>query len=80
MPDCVLRLLIDAGDDEALEPLSAPVEDAECGIAGSRQLGCGLDDPLQDGVERQLGRERDARIEESTESIGLRHGGRIIPP
>ena len=38
----------------------------------------GLDDPLQERVERQLGAQRDARVDEdpqALESGGLRHRG-----
>ena len=70
-----LRLRIDARDDELLERLAAGVDDAQRRIAGSGQLGGRLDDSLEDGVERQLGRERDTRVDDGSQTIHLGHAG-----
>ena len=72
-----LCLLVDAGDDETLQCLTALIDDPERCILGSRQLGGGLHDLLQDGLERELGRERDASLEERAKAVGLGHKGII---
>ena len=59
-------------------PLAARVDHAERGVAGAGQLGCGLDDPLEDGVERQLGRECDTRVDDRSNPVRLGHVGAII--
>ena len=79
MPDRSLGLLVEAGHHEPLEGLSARIQHAERRIPRSRQLRRRLDDFLQHGVERQLGRERDTRIDERAETVGLRHGGINYP-
>ena len=38
------------------------------------QLGRGLDDLLQDGIERKLRGERDARIDDRAQTVHFRHG------
>jgi hypothetical protein len=73
-----LGLRVDAGDDEPLERLPAGVDDAERRITRPRQLGGGLDDLLEDGVERELGREGHTRVDDRTEAVHLRHGRVII--
>ena len=47
-----------------------PVDHAERRVAGAGQLGCGLDDPLQQRIERQLGAERDPRVDEDAKPVG----------
>ena len=71
--DGSLRLLVDAGDDELLERLPAGIDDAQGRIAGSGQLGGRLGDSLEDGVERQLGRECDTRVHDCSQTIHLGH-------
>ena len=58
--DPAARLLVQAGVEEALEPVLAFVEDAEGGIASVRQLGRGLKHVVEDRLEIELGDQRSA--------------------
>ena len=71
--DGSLRLRVDACDDELLERLTAGIDDAQRRIAGSGQLSGRLDDSLEDGVERQLGRECDTRVHDCSQAIHVGH-------
>ena len=59
-----MRVGVDAGRQEALELRAAAVDHAEGSVAGAREVGGGLDQALEERVERQLRRDRDARLEE----------------
>ena len=60
-----LRLGVDAGGQEALELRAARVDHAERRVARAGQLGGGLDDPLEQRVERELRGERDPGLEQA---------------
>ena len=49
--DALPRLLVDTGRQEALECAPGRVDDTERRVLRARQLGGGLDDPLEDAVE-----------------------------
>ena len=59
-----MRVGVDASRQEALELRAAGVDHAEGSVAGGREVGGGLDEALEEHVERQLRRDRDARLEE----------------
>ena len=61
-----MRLGVDAGRQEALELRAAAVDHPEGSVAGAREVGGGPDQALEEHVERQLRRDRDARLEEGT--------------
>ena len=44
------------------------VDHAERRVPRARQLGRDLDEPLQDGVERELRADRDARLEQRAQA------------
>ena len=67
--DRSVRLGIHARGEEALELGTASVDHAERGIARGRELGSRLDQALQEGVERQLGRERDPGLDERPQAL-----------
>ena len=50
------------------------VDHAERRVAGAGELGRRLDDALQQRVERELGAERDARVDEHAEPVDLPGG------
>ncbi len=77
LPDPVHRLFVDAGVHEALELGPGLVDDSERRIPGLRQRGGGLDELLQQVVERQLGAEGDAGSDEPSQAVGLGHGAII---
>jgi hypothetical protein len=58
------------------------VDHAQRGVSGAGQLGRGLDDPLEDGVDRELGRHRDSGVEKRSESVllSLLHAAIVRPP
>ena len=64
-----MRLGVDAGRQEALERLPGLVDHAERRVPGAGQLGRGLNDPLQERVERELGAQRDPRVNEDAEAV-----------
>ena len=77
-----VRLLVDAGRDEALERRAGLVDHPERGVARAGQRRGGLDDLLQQRVERQLGVERDAGVEQlakATVARGLGHARKANP-
>jgi hypothetical protein len=72
LADRRVRLGVDAGREEALESASRAVDHAESRILRVRQVGCGLDDALEENVERELGRQRDPRVDEDAQAVDLR--------
>src|SRR6266496_3435584 len=63
--DLAPRLLVDACRDEALEPCTCGVDHAQRRVPCTGQLRRGLDELLQQRVERELRRERDAGLDRS---------------
>ena len=61
--------VVDPVRHEALELVAAAVDDPERRVAGLGQLGGDPDEGLQDGVERQLRGDRDARFDERPPSL-----------
>ena len=59
--DLRLHLLCHAVRHEALEPRSGSIDHAQSRVARIGDPGRGLDDPLENAVERQLGVDCDAR-------------------
>ena len=80
-PIARVRLLVDAGGDEAFELRTRRVDDAERGVARAGQLRRGLDELLQQRVERELRAERDPRLDERAQAFarGLGFHAAIIP-
>ena len=78
-PDRFDRRLVEAGDDELLDPAPALVDHAQRGVGGAGQLGRSLDDPLEDGIDRELRRHRDPGVEEGSQAtiLGLLHAGMV---
>jgi hypothetical protein len=70
-------LLVHPGREEALESRAGRVHDRERRVLCTRELGGGLDDALQQGVERELRAEGDPGVDEEPESVrvGRRSGG-----
>jgi hypothetical protein len=66
-----VRLGVDPGGEEALQPLTGLVDHAERRVAGLRQLRGRLDDPLQERLQRELRAERDPRVHEDAEAVDL---------
>src|SRR5215213_5389481 len=64
-----VRLLVDPRCQEALEILSAAIDHPERRVARFGQLGGRVDDALQQRVERELGAERDASVQQPPKSI-----------
>jgi two-component system, cell cycle sensor histidine kinase and response regulator CckA len=60
---------VDAVRQEALEQLAAPVDDAERRVLRARQLRGGVDELLENGVERELRRQGDSGLEQGTQTI-----------
>ena len=54
---------------EALESQSALVDHTQRRVACSRQRGRGFDDPLEQGVERELRVERNARVKQRAKAV-----------
>ena len=65
--DLPLGLLVDAGHEEALEACPGGVDHTERRVARAGQPRRRLHDPLEHGVEGQLGRDDDARLDELPE-------------
>ena len=70
--------VVDSGREEALERLPALVDHAERGVASAGHLGRGLDEPLEQRVQRELGVECDARVEKRAQPVGDVGHGAII--
>ncbi len=64
---------VDPRRQEPLEPRAAVVDDAECGVLRAGEGGSGLDESLQEHVERQLGGDRDGGYEQGAQA-GLAGG------
>jgi hypothetical protein len=62
--DLGTRLVVDAVREEPLELLPARVDHAERRIARSGQLGCGLDEAVENRLERELGCDSLAGVEQ----------------
>ena len=76
-------LSVKAGCDEALQRPARLVDHSESRIARVGQRGGRLDDLLQEGVERQLGIERDAGLEQLAQAritVARLHPGEATPP
>ena len=78
-PDCFDRGFVEARDNELLDPTRALVDHAQCRVGGAGQLCRSLDDPLEDGVDRELRRHRDPGVEEGSQAtiLGLLHAGMV---
>ena len=63
LTDRGLELWLDPDGDELLEPRAGLVDHAERAVARTSQLDGGLDHLLQERLERELGAERDPRLE-----------------
>ena len=64
------RLLVDADGDELLEPRARRIDHAERSVAGPGEP-CGRPDQLlEQGLERQLGAERDTGLDKDAEPVG----------
>ena len=78
-----VRLGVDSGGDEALERRAAPVDHAQRRVARAGQLGGRLDEPLQQRVERELGRQGDAGLDQRPQAVFARpdrvHGVQRTP-
>ena len=69
-PIAACSLGVDARGDEALERLSARVDHAERCVPGAGELRRGLDELLEERVERELGVECDPRLDERPQPLG----------
>ena len=63
--------LVEATVDEALEPFPGAVDDAERHVAGARQAYRRLEQLLENGLERELGGQQDADLDESPQPLFL---------
>jgi hypothetical protein len=54
-----------------LQTLSGRIDHTKRCVAGTRQVGRRPDDLLQERVERELGAQGDARVDENTQTIEL---------
>ena len=90
LPDRGPRLGVDPGREEPLEALPGAVDHPEGRVTGARQRRRRLDDSLEQGIERELRGERDARLDEHPEALlrrrrgvgvaGVRHRGSVVAP
>ena len=62
--DAFLRLRVDARGQEALERAAGWIDHAERRVPRPRQLRRGVDDSLQEGIERELRRDRDPGVDQ----------------
>ena len=67
LADRGVRRGIDPVGHESLEPRAARVDHPERGVPGAGQVGRGLDEPLQEPLERELRGDRHARVEHGAE-------------
>ena len=80
VPYPVALLLGDAGGDEIVDPAVHP-QHAERPVAGIRDLDGQLNDPLQNRVEGQFGRQGQPRLEQHLVAVGTpSHLGRKVSP
>jgi hypothetical protein len=66
-----VRCGVDPGREEPLERLAGLVDHAQGRVARRGELRGRLDDPLEQRVERQLGAEGDARVDEHAQAVAL---------
>ena len=71
LADRRVGLGVDPRGEEALQPVARTIDDAERRVAGVRELGGCFHEPLQEGVERELRRERDPGVDEHTQPAEL---------
>src|SRR5262249_7469982 len=64
-----VRLWVDPGGDEAFQPRAARGDHPKRSVAGARQLRGFLDEALQQRVERELGADRDACLDERAQPV-----------
>lgn len=62
-------LRLDARGEEALELATLLVEDTECHVAGTGDLPCLVEDPLENGLGIQLGDQAPAHIEQAAQLL-----------
>ena len=72
--DLSLDFLAHAVGDEALEPGSSTIYDTQRGVLCFGHAGCCLHDALQDAVQRQLGVDRNACLQERSQTLRLSSG------
>jgi hypothetical protein len=68
--DLLLHLVRHPVGNETLEPGSCWIDHAQRCVVGIGDTGGGLDDPLQNAVERQFGVDCDPGIHEHPEAVG----------
>ena len=68
-----MRVLVDAVREEALELRPGLVDHAERGVTRAGEPRGRLDEPLQDGVERELGAEGDSDVHERPQAPAALH-------
>jgi len=66
--DAAVGLLVDARGEEALERLAPLVEHADRGVAGAGHVARRFEQALEDGVRVELGDQRAARVEQTSET------------
>ena len=71
-------ILVDPGREKALERLARGRDHAESRVARAREVGGSLDQPLQHGVERELGGQQDPGLDEPPKPFPLVDHGCII--
>jgi hypothetical protein len=69
--DRSMSVRVDPGRQEPLECLAGLVDHPERCVAGTGELRCRLDNALQQGIERELRTEGDARVHEDAETTEL---------
>ena len=74
-----MRLGVDAVRQEALEARARLVDDAQGRVARARELRGGLDELLQERVQRELRAESDTGIDESAQAVGRSLLGHVLP-
>ena len=77
LADRLLRLRVDAVCHEALEGRTGRVDHAESRVFSSGDAGGGGGDPLQHCIERELGTDRDAGLDERAEAVGFFRRGHV---
>ena len=69
--------VVEPAREEARQPLALRVEHPDRRIVRARELPRGVEQPVQHGVEVDLGDERAARVEQAREAVGVGgHGHR----
>ena len=87
LSDRRMQLVADPDRDELDQPVTRLVEHAERAVRGTHRLGRGLDDRVQDGVQVEVGPDREDRVEQPFELpvdfgrlAGRLAGHRCVPP